>query len=134
MSLTAKSSPNFLHQMKIKRDYHYAQFLGQCTDNLSFIASVFAFQKLIFVRDCVVMMKCGISKETANTMMRCYFTVNSNDDTLAGYRWGVMRVNRCMAALLANGWGHKSWEIFLLGKFLFILWLELTSCTKRTDL
>ncbi|KAJ5378937.1 hypothetical protein N7509_012056 [Penicillium cosmopolitanum] len=50
-------------------------------------------------------------------MMRCYFTVNSNDDTLAGYRWGVMRVNRCMAALLANGWGHKSWEIFLLAQF-----------------
>lgn len=123
------------NQDLVMRGYHYAQFLGQCSNDLSFTASVVAFQKLIFVSYCVVMVGRGISKETTNTMMRRYFSVNSNDDTLAGYRWGVMWVNRCMAALLANGWGHKSWEIFLLGKFLLVIsWLELTRCIKSADL
>ncbi|KAI2669766.1 hypothetical protein CBS147355_9691 [Penicillium roqueforti] len=74
------------------RGYQYTQFIDRCTGDLSFKTSVVSFQNLIFVSYCAVLI------------------------TLEGYRRGVVWINRCIAALLANGWGHKSWEIFLLEK------------------
>jgi hypothetical protein len=50
-------------------------------------------------------------------MMRRYIVRNNNDATLEAYRRGVVWIHRCIAELLAKGWGHKSWEIFLLGMF-----------------
>lgn len=101
----------------VLRGYHYAHFIDRCANDLSFTASVVSFQSLIFVSYCVVMIRSGISKETTNNMMRRYIVRKNDDMTLEGYRRGVVWINRCMAALLANGWGHKSWEIFLFGMF-----------------
>jgi hypothetical protein len=53
-----------------------------------------------------------------NDAMRRYTGLDQDDQTLEKYRHGALWVNRCVAALLANGWGYKSWEIFLLGTFL----------------
>ncbi|KAJ5900239.1 uncharacterized protein N7473_004309 [Penicillium subrubescens] len=52
--------------------------------------------------------------DTTNDTMRRYTGRDQKDHTLAKYRNGAVWVNRCMVALLKNGWGHKSWEIFLL--------------------
>lgn len=99
----------------VKRGYDYAGFVHQCAHGLPFRESVVSFQSLIFVSYCVVMKRCGISKETTNHIMRRYFVRNNDDKTLGGYCGGVVWMHRCIAELLANGWGHKSWEVFLLG-------------------
>lgn len=98
------------------RGYQYAQFIDRCAGDLSFKTSVVSFQNLIFVSYCAVLMQVGVPKEKTNKMMRRYIDRNNDDSTLEGYRRGVVWINRCIAALLANGWGHKSWEIFLLGE------------------
>ncbi|OQD97676.1 hypothetical protein PENSOL_c011G05384 [Penicillium solitum] len=98
------------------RGYQYAQFIDRCAGDLSFKTSVVSFQHLIFVSYCAVLMQVGVPKEKTNKMMRRYIDRNNDDSTLEGYRRGVVWINRCIAALLANGWGHRSWEIFLLEK------------------
>lgn len=106
------------HEDLVLRGYQYAHFLRNYAHNLRFTASVLSFQNLIFVSYCVVMMRCGVSQEETNQMMRHYIVKKNDDGTLLRYRRGVIWINRCMAALLAHGWGHRSWEIFLLGKYL----------------
>ncbi|KAJ5302297.1 hypothetical protein N7508_007160 [Penicillium antarcticum] len=100
----------------VRRGYQYAQFINRCAGDLSFKTSVVSFQQLIFVSYCTVLIQFGVTKDTVNDMMRRYIDRNNDDSTLEGYRRGVVWINRCIAALLANGWGHKSWEIFLLEK------------------
>ncbi|KAJ5110870.1 hypothetical protein N7532_001405 [Penicillium argentinense] len=102
------------HEGLVLRGYRYADFINSCVDDQNFTISVVAFQKLIFVSFCVVMLQTGISQNTTDNMMRHYFHQCKDQKTLEGYRHGALWVNRCIAALLANGWGHKSWEIFLL--------------------
>ncbi|OQE16706.1 hypothetical protein PENSTE_c023G07187 [Penicillium steckii] len=111
----------------VLRGYDYAGFVLRCAKGLSFTESVVSFQSLIFVSYCVVMIRCGISKETTNHMMRRYIVCDNDDKTLEGYRSGIVWIHRCIAELLANGWGHKSWELFLLGMApRFLQWAELT--------
>jgi hypothetical protein len=105
------------HQDLVLRGCQYAHFLRQYTDNLSFSSSVVSFQRLIFVSYCVVMLHCGVSKEKTDEIMRRYIVSKNGEETLARYRRGAVWLNRCMAALLNNGWGHRSWEIFLLGTY-----------------
>lgn len=101
----------------VLRGYDYAGYIHRWADNLGFTESVVSFQGLIFVSYCVVLVQSGISKETTNNMMRRYFVRNNDDKTLEGYRRGVVWIHRCIAALLVNGWGYKSWELFVLGMF-----------------
>lgn len=54
------------------------------------------------------MMRAGIPKAMINDTMRRYTGHNLDDQTLEKYRLGALWVNRYAAALLANGWGHKS--------------------------
>lgn len=103
------------NQELVSRGYQYAGFISRCANGLTFTKSVTAFQSLIFVSYCVVMRQSGISTETTNDMMRRYFVSKNSDKTLEAYRRGVVWIHRCIAELLANGWGHKSWEVFLLG-------------------
>lgn len=103
------------HKGLVLRGYQYAEFINSCVDDRNFTVSVVAFQKLIFVSYCVVMLQAGISRDTTNDMMRHYFHHTNDEKYLEGYRCGALWVNRCVAELLAQGWGHKSWEIFLLG-------------------
>lgn len=114
ISHTALTEDNGL----LTRGYHYAAFITSCEDDRNLTMSVVAFQKIIFVSYCVVMLAAGISKQVTNDMMRYYFKRNNDDKTLERYRHGATWVNKCVVALLANGWGHKSWEIFLLRTFL----------------
>ncbi|KAJ5775824.1 uncharacterized protein N7511_000835 [Penicillium nucicola] len=104
------------NQDLVERGYQYAQFIQYCLGDLDFKKSVVSFQSLIFASYCTVLIQVGVSKATTNDMMRQYIDRNNDDSTLEGYRRGVVWINRCIAGLLANGWGHKSWEIFLLGK------------------
>lgn len=63
------------------------------------------------------MTRAGVPKAMTNDMMKRYTGQDQGDQTLEKYRHGALWVNRCAAALLENGWGYKSWEIFLLGTF-----------------
>lgn len=100
----------------VSRGHHYAMFIQRCADDFAFKESVTSFQSLIFISYCLVIRGSGISKETTNNMMRAYIVRSNDDKTLAAYSHGVMWVHRCIADLLVNGWGHRSWEIFLFGK------------------
>lgn len=99
------------------RGYDYAEYIHRWADNLSFKESVVSFQALIFVSYCLVLIQSGVSKETTNNMMRRYFVRNNEDNTLESYRRGVVWIHRCIADLLVKGWGHRSWEVFLLGMY-----------------
>lgn len=101
-------------QRLIAKGCEYGNFMVHCRDDRNFAVTVTAFQKLIFVSYSVVVIRAGVPKDITDDMMRSY-TGDQNEGTLEKYRSGALWANRCMAALLANGWGHKSWEIFLLG-------------------
>jgi hypothetical protein len=100
----------------VVRGCQYGAFISRCADDRNFAKRVVAFQNLVFCSYCVVMMQAGVSKETTNDTMRRYTGRDLDDPTLDKYRLGAIWVNRCMATLLEKGWGHKSWEIFLLGR------------------
>lgn len=102
----------------VARGCEYGRFIAQCRHDQSFAESVVAFQHLVFYSFCVVMMRAGVSLETTNATMRRYTGKDQKDHTLEKYRNGAVWANRCIALLLENGWGHKSWEIFLLSKYL----------------
>lgn len=61
------------------------------------------------------MMGVGVPKKATDDMMRRYLGETKEDVTLEKYRHGAVWANRCMAALLENGWGCETWEFFLLG-------------------
>lgn len=82
-------------QALVLRGHYYAEFMQHCTNDISFTTSVVSFQ---------------------SHLMRRYFSRKNDDQTLEGYRRGSVWVNRCASELLVHGWGHKSWELFLLGK------------------
>lgn len=63
------------------------------------------------------MIKPGVSRQVTNDTMRQYTGADKDDLTLERYRRGAVWANRCMAALVANGWGYRSWELFLIGMF-----------------
>lgn len=98
----------------VVRGCEYGRFIAWCRHDRNFAVTVAAFQNLVFCSYCVVMMRAGVSKDTTNDTMRRYTGQDQKDHTLATYRNGAVWVNRCIAALLKNGWGHRSWEIFLL--------------------
>ncbi|OKP10487.1 hypothetical protein PENSUB_4092 [Penicillium subrubescens] len=98
----------------VVRGCEYGRFIARCSHDRNFAVRVVAFQNLVFCSYCVVMMRAGVSQDTTNDTMRRYTGRDQKDHTLAKYRNGAVWVNRCMVALLKNGWGHKSWEIFLL--------------------
>lgn len=98
----------------VARGCAYGNFIARCADDQNFASRVVAFQNLVFCSYCVVMMRLGVSKKMTNNMMREFTGQERDDLTLEKYRHGALWVNRCIAALLTRGWGHKSWELFLL--------------------
>lgn len=105
----------------VVRGCQYGNFIVHCDKDQVFAARVAAFQKLVFCSYCVVMLRAGVSKKATNDMMRQYTGEKKDDLTLEKDRHGAVWANRCMSALLENGWGHESWEIFLLGTLLHSL-------------
>lgn len=105
------------HHTLIERGYQYGSFVARCDHDRIFAQRVVAFQDLVFCSYCEVMAQEGVSCEVTNHIMRIYTGDNKSDLTLKRYRLGAVWANRCMAGMLANGWGHRSWEVFLLGKF-----------------
>lgn len=101
----------------ITRGCQYGSFIARCAHDRNFAVRVVAYQNIIFCSYCVVMMRAGVPKAMKNDMMKRYTGQDQDDQTLEKYRHGALWVNRCAAALLENGWGYKSWEIFLLGPF-----------------
>lgn len=98
----------------VVRGYAYGNFIARCADDHKFAGHVIAFQNLVFCSYCVVMLRQGVPKKMTNHTMR-EFTGQARDDlTLEKYRHGALWANRCIASLLGKGWGHKSWELFLL--------------------
>jgi hypothetical protein len=93
----------------------YGKFIARCAKDQKFTTRVVDFQKLVFCSFCVVMVGAGVSKKATNDMMRRYLDETKEDLTLEKYRHGAVWANRCMAALLENGWGCEAWEFFLLG-------------------
>ncbi|KAB8218860.1 hypothetical protein BDV33DRAFT_204906 [Aspergillus novoparasiticus] len=53
------------------------------------------------------MLRAGVSEEATNDMMRGYTGDKKDDLTLERDRQGAVWANRCMSALVENGWGHK---------------------------
>ncbi|KAJ9483345.1 hypothetical protein VN97_g10066 [Penicillium thymicola] len=98
----------------ITQGCQYGSFIARCADDRNFAVRVVAYQNLVFCSYCVVMMRAGVPKAMTNEMMKRYTGQDQDDQTLEKYRHGALWVNRCAAALLENGWGCKSWEIFLL--------------------
>lgn len=99
--------------------------------NMEFSILLAKYQQLIFISYCVVLLDVGNATETVNWMLRRYVS-DSGPKNLMRYRSGCLWVNRCVASLLTQGWGYKSWEIFLLcsscnsSKAIWIL----TSCPR----
>jgi hypothetical protein len=94
----------------------FGQLANNCTANGRFAILVGKYQKLIFICYCTVLLHVGNSKQTINWMMRQYIS-DSDDKNLERYRLGCLWVNRCISRLLGQGWGYRSWEIFLLCLF-----------------
>jgi hypothetical protein len=85
--------------------------LGEANGNM--ILLVAKFHQLIFVSYCSVMLHVGNSKETVDWMLRTYVS-DLKPESLKRLRLGSIWVNRCVSELLKNGWGFRSWELFLL--------------------
>ncbi|KAJ5389782.1 uncharacterized protein N7496_000850 [Penicillium cataractarum] len=105
-------------EMLVVRGYQYGNFVSHCGQDRDFAETVATFQDLVFCSYCEVMIKAGVSLQVTNDTMRQYTGADKSDLTLERYRRGAVWANRCMAALFENGWGHRSWELFLLGMFL----------------
>ncbi|KAJ5292179.1 hypothetical protein N7478_001430 [Penicillium angulare] len=105
----------------------YGEFICRCDNDKSFAVRVAAYQKLIFLSYCTVLLRIGMSRDTVYSMMGMY-SDSKKTSTLDYYCSGALWVNRCMSTLLKNGWGYKSWEIFLLGKAVI-----LQTCQKQAD-
>lgn len=120
----------------ILRGCKYGKFISACADEGNFALRVTEYQKLIFTSYCAVLMHAGNSKETVYSMMRQYINKEYDDKTLDNYRYGAVWVNRCIAFLLKQGWGHRSWEIFLLRTYLgTLIYIVLTDrLPKKVDL
>lgn len=97
----------------VLRGCNYGNFSIRCAEDGKFAVRVAKYQQLVFVCYCTVLIFLGVSKETVNWMMRQYIS-DSDDKNLERYRSGCLWVNRCISQLLTQGWGYKSWEIFLL--------------------
>jgi hypothetical protein len=91
----------------------FGQLANDCTANGRFVILVGKYQKLIFICSCTILLHLGSSKQTINWMMRQYIS-DSDDKNLERYRAGCIWVNHSISRLLLQGWGYKSWEIFLL--------------------
>jgi hypothetical protein len=98
----------------IDRGLHYGQYVFACVGQSEFFQRVVQFQSLIFVSYCCVLIHIGRSKDGVYNMMQQCINSQIKYATLDVYRYGCIWVNQCMAQLLENGWGHRSWEIFLL--------------------
>ncbi|KAJ5737319.1 uncharacterized protein N7483_002444 [Penicillium malachiteum] len=116
-------SPSGDYHDLVLNGYRYGEFMISCKEDRDFAKTVVAFQNLVFCSYCLVISEImkskgsGADKSTPaiNKMMRAYLDGSQDDKTLRKYRGGAKWYNRCMATLLANGWGYKAWEIFLLG-------------------
>lgn len=111
----ASPSPTATRPDLVARGCQYGQFVSRCGRDRDFATRVAAFQDLVFCSYCVVMIGVGVPRKITNDTMREYTGDDKEDHTLERYRRGAVWVNRCMAGLLRNGWGHRSWELFLLG-------------------
>jgi hypothetical protein len=105
------------NEQLISRACKYGKFISAFAGGGNFALRVAEYQKLIFTSYCIVLLKAGNTKETIYSMMREYINKNFDDKTLERYRSGALWVNQCIATLLRYGWGHRSWEIFLLREF-----------------
>lgn len=101
----------------IQRACKFGHQLVNYSANKRFVILVSKYQKLVFICYCIVLLADGNSKETVNWMMREYIS-DSNDKNLERYRLGGMWVNRSIVRLLSQGWGYKSWELFMLCSFM----------------
>lgn len=97
----------------IARGCDYGRFVIRSADDGKFAVRVAKYQQLIFVCYCTVLIYVGNSKETINWMMRRFIS-DTDDKNLERHRSGCLWVNRCIAALLEQRWGYKSWELFVL--------------------
>lgn len=121
----------------ILRACKYGTFISTCADEGNFASRVAEYQKLIFISYCTVLIHAGNSKQTVYSMMRQYINKTSDDKTLDYYRYGALWVNKCIASLLKNGLGHRSWEIFLLREYptslLPSVWSTLLTIIRRSS-
>ncbi|KAI2791698.1 hypothetical protein POX_c04567 [Penicillium oxalicum] len=97
----------------INRGCEYGRFVVRSVDDGKFAVRVSKYQQLIFVCYCTVLIHVGNSKETVNWMMRRFIS-DTDDKNLERHRSGCLWVNRCIAGLLEQRWGYKSWELFIL--------------------
>ena len=91
----------------------YGSRTRNSTMNMEFSVLLAKYQQIVFISYCVVLLDVGNAAETVNWMLRRYVS-DSGPKNLMRYRSGCLWVNRCVASLLSQGWGYKSWEIFLL--------------------
>ncbi|KAB8213093.1 hypothetical protein BDV33DRAFT_82743 [Aspergillus novoparasiticus] len=97
----------------ILRGCSYGNFTIQCEEDGKFAVRVAKYQQLVFISYCAVLLSLGNSRQTIDWMMRRYIS-DSDNKNLERYRSGSLWVNRCISQLLKQGWGYKSWELFLL--------------------
>lgn len=100
----------------ITRGCDYGRFVVRSVDDGKFAVRVAKYQRLIFVCYCTVLIYVGNSKETVNWMMRRFIS-DTDDKNLERHRSGCLWVNRCIAGLLEQRWGYKSWELFVLCEY-----------------
>lgn len=100
-------------QSMIARGCSYGSLSQQAREHGIFTMLLAKFHQLVFISYCTVLLSVGNSEESINWMMRRYIS-DTGPKNLKRYRSGCLFVNQCVASLLDLGWGHKSWEVFLL--------------------
>lgn len=101
------------HCELVRRGCDYGELGKLSRVNGEMILLAAKFQQLVFVSYCSVLLHIGISKDTVDWMLRRY-VADVTAGSLKRIRLGSTWVNRCIAKLLTNGWGFRSWELFLL--------------------
>ncbi|KAB8213783.1 hypothetical protein BDV33DRAFT_209890 [Aspergillus novoparasiticus] len=97
----------------VRRGCDYGELGKLSSVNGEMILLAAKFQQLVFVSYCSVLLHIGTSKDTVDWMLRRY-VADVTPGSLKRIRLGSTWVNRCIAKLLTNGWGFRSWELFLL--------------------
>jgi len=97
----------------VERAKSYARCTNVFLQDEGFATCVAHFREIVLISWCVVLIYNGFSKDVVDsTMQECISKTKKKN--LHRLRTGITWVNRSMARLSENEWGHRSTEIFLL--------------------
>lgn len=99
----------------VRTSYAYASQNLTLEEKGKIAAKLSAFRQIILVSTCVVMLSVGISVRVVDSILRTCVKA-TEPRQLERYRHAACWVNKCIQHLSAEGWGHRSTEIFFLSQ------------------